>query len=186
MIVVHDARYLSSAFFPHQFPPPDMPEYAFIGRSNAGKSSFINMLVRRHNLVKTSKEPGKTISLNFFLINRSFRFVDLPGYGYARRSKAQQRQWRLTIESYLTTRKCLRLVFLLIDGRHGPQESDEQMREFLEYHRIPYRCVFTKIDKLTNSRRGILRHQYPHVILASVTERKGFEETWACIEQSLA
>ncbi len=185
MIPVVSAEFLASAFLPEQFVPDDLPEFAFAGRSNVGKSSLMNMLLGRRNLVKTSKTPGKTTTINFFLVNNAFRFVDLPGYGYAKRSKAQQMAWRRTIETYLTRRASLRLVFLLIDGRHGPQASDEQMAEFLAYHRVPYRCLFTKSDKLSRTEQGALRRAYPDAMLVSAVTGAGKEEVWQCIESLL-
>ncbi len=186
MIEVISATYLSSALLPEQFPPEDLPEFAFAGRSNVGKSSLMNMLLGRRNLVKTSKTPGKTTTINFFLVNGIMRFVDLPGYGYAKRPKDAQERWRLTIETYLTRRPCLRLVFLLMDGRHGPQPSDEQMASFLDYHRIPYRRIFTKGDKLSRNEQALLRHGESDAFLVSSISGMGKEEVWRCILESLS
>ncbi len=185
MIEVLSATYLSSAFLPEQFPPENLPEFAFAGRSNVGKSSLMNMVLGRRNLVKTSKTPGKTTTINFFLVNGTFRFVDLPGYGYAKRSKSAQEQWRRTIEDYLTRRSCLRLVFLLVDGRHGPQPSDEQMADFLDYHRVSYRWIFTKSDKISRNEQALLRRRRPDAVLVSSVNGMGREEVWSCIEPLL-
>ncbi len=185
MITVASAEYLSSALLPEQFPPENMPEFAFAGRSNVGKSSLMNMLLGRRDLVKTSKTPGKTTTINFFVVNGAFRFVDLPGYGYARRSKASQEQWRRVIELYLTRRPCLRTVFLLVDGRIGPQPSDEQMAAFLDYHRVPYRRIFTKGDKLSRNEQTLLRRRHAEALLVSSVSGMGKEEMWSCIEPLL-
>jgi len=185
MTDAYDARYLTSAALPAQFPPPDLPEYAFVGRSNVGKSSLMNMLLGRRDLVKTSKTPGKTVTINFFLVGDRMRFVDLPGYGYAKRSKAEQERWRRTIEAYLTGRPSLRLVFLLVDGRHGVQESDEVMAGFLRHHGVAYRTVLTKIDKLTRNEQAALRARHSDALPVSAVTKTGRDEVWACIERSL-
>ena len=136
----------SSAYF--ECPEPQLPEYAFIGRSNVGKSSLINYIVNKKKLAKVSVKPGKTKLINHFLIDRAWYLVDLPGYGWAKVSKAEKLKWKLMVDQYLKKRKNLFCVFLLIDARHEPQAID---REFMRWHRkkkIPFAIVFTKIDKL--------------------------------------
>lgn len=130
-------------------PAPDKPEYAFIGRSNVGKSSLINMLTRNARLAKTSASPGKTQLINHFLINDAFYIVDLPGYGYAKVSQTQRAQWEKMIENYLRTRENLMTVFVLIDSRHEPQRIDLAFLRKLGEWQVPFNVIFTKADKST-------------------------------------
>lgn len=129
-----------------------MPEYAFIGRSNVGKSSLINMLVQRKDLAKTSGKPGKTQLINHFLINENWYLVDLPGYGYAQVSKEKREKWELFIRKYLTTRSNLMCVMVLIDSRLAPQTIDLEFMEWLGENEIPFVIIFTKTDKLTSQK----------------------------------
>jgi GTP-binding protein len=129
-------------------PKPTMPEYAFIGRSNVGKSSLINMLCNRKELAHTSSNPGKTISMNYFLINDAWYLVDLPGYGYARRSKSLRKQWENTLTNYLNKRENLVNLFVLIDSRIPPQAADVNFINQIGEKGIPFSIVFTKTDKL--------------------------------------
>lgn len=128
-------------------PSPDMPEYAFIGRSNVGKSSLINMLTGRRKLAHVSGNPGKTQTINFFRINESWNLVDLPGYGFAKVSQNQRKQWKKMIEHYIRERKNLVTLFVLIDSRHQPQKSDLEFINQLGEWRIPFVLIFTKTDK---------------------------------------
>ena len=128
-----------------------LPEFLFCGRSNVGKSSFINGLCNRKNLAKTSSKPGKTITLNMFKINDKIVFVDVPGYGYAVRSKSQIEEFGKMIEEYITTRKELKLAFLLVDIRHAPTKDDVTMLEFLKYYHIKTVIIATKYDKITRN-----------------------------------
>ncbi|HEV7346760.1 ribosome biogenesis GTP-binding protein YihA/YsxC [Telluribacter sp.] len=132
-------------------PAPDLPEYAFIGRSNVGKSSLINMLTARKNLAKTSQQPGKTQLINHFLINGSWYLVDLPGYGYAKVSKVDRENWQQMIDNYLRNRPNLVCIFVLIDSRHDPQRVDLEFMEKLGQEELPFHIVFTKADKLKKS-----------------------------------
>ncbi len=144
---IHTAEFVISAPTVGKCPAADRPEYAFIGRSNVGKSSLINMLTGRKGLAKTSSMPGKTLLINHFLINESWYLVDLPGYGYARRSKAQQEELTRMIKSYVCERENLTCLFLLIDSRHKPQNIDLEFIRFLGENGIPFAIVFTKADK---------------------------------------
>ncbi len=133
-------------------PDVDAPEYAFIGRSNVGKSSLINMLVRRKALAKTSQTPGKTLLINHFSINDGeWYLVDLPGYGYAQRGKAQRDQLQKLIEGYVLDRRQLTNLFVLIDVRHEPQKIDMEFMDWLGEHGVPFSIIFTKADKLSNA-----------------------------------
>ena len=127
------------------------PEFLFCGRSNVGKSSFINGLCNRKNLARTSSKPGKTITLNMFEINEKLIFVDVPGYGYAIRSKVQIEQFGRMIEEYIKTRQELKLAFLLVDIRHAPTDDDKTMFEFLKYYGIKTVIIATKYDKITRN-----------------------------------
>ena len=142
----------SSAYF--ECPEPQLPEYAFIGRSNVGKSSLINYMVNKKKLAKVSVKPGKTKLINHFLIDRAWYLVDLPGYGWAKVSKAEKLKWKLMVDQYLKKRKNLYCVFLLIDARHEPQAIDREFMRWLGERKIPFAIVFTKIDKL-----GMIRLQ---------------------------
>ncbi|MBQ7884880.1 MAG: YihA family ribosome biogenesis GTP-binding protein [Clostridia bacterium] len=132
----------------------DGVEFAFVGRSNVGKSSFINSLVGQKKLSKISSMPGRTRMINYFLINKLFRFVDLPGYGYAKAGKQNKLIWANIMEDYLTTTSCLKRVFMLVDARIEPTELDLKMFKFLFYYGIPTTIVATKIDKLPKSKIG--------------------------------
>ena len=144
----HNADILLSATNKSHYPQDDIPEVALAGRSNVGKSSFINTMLNRKNLARTSGKPGKTQLLNFFNIDDKLRFVDVPGYGYARVSKKEREKWGKMIEEYLTTRENLRAVVSLVDLRHEPSADDVQMYEFLKYYEIPVILVATKADKI--------------------------------------
>ena len=136
-----------------QYPEDNRAEFLLVGRSNVGKSSFINSLIERKNFARTSSKPGKTQTLNFYQINKSFYLVDVPGYGYASVSKNQQKKFGLMIEEYLKTRQNLKHVFLLIDYRHKPTEDDILMYDFLKYYNLNITIVATKYDKVTKNGR---------------------------------
>ena len=136
-----------------QYPDEGRPEFLLVGRSNVGKSSFINTLINRKNFAHTSSKPGKTQTLNFYLINQSFNFVDVPGYGYAAVSHERQRKFGVMIEEYLKSRESLKCVFLLIDYRHKPTEDDCLMYEFLKYYNLKIKVVATKYDKVSKNNR---------------------------------
>ena len=145
---IHSAEFLLSASTTRQFPAATLPEIAFAGRSNVGKSSLINSLLNRKKLVKTSATPGKTQLINFFKVNDQFYFVDLPGYGYAKVPESVRRKWQNLVEAYLSERETLRNVVLIIDCRHNPTVQDRQLLEWLEYYQRPSLIVASKIDKL--------------------------------------
>lgn len=134
-----------------QYPTDNLPEFLMIGRSNVGKSSFINSIICRKNFARTSSKPGKTQTLNFYKINGSFYFVDVPGYGYAAVSNKKQIKFGMMIEEYLKSRPNLKHVFLLIDYRHRPTENDLLMYDFLKYYNLPVTIVATKYDKVKRS-----------------------------------
>ena len=145
---IRSAEFILSASSPWQFPSPTLPEIAFAGRSNVGKSTLINSLLNRKKLVKTSSTPGKTQLINFFRINDKFHFVDLPGYGFANVPETVRQQWQRLIEAYLHERESLRNVVLIIDSRHRATSQDRQIKEWLDYYDRPVLIVASKIDKL--------------------------------------
>ena len=144
---IKSAKYIISSPDYEKCPPPDKPEYAFIGRSNVGKSSLINMLCNNDKLAKTSSAPGKTQLLNHFIVNHEWYLVDLPGYGFAKVSQRSRRRWEQMIENYLRKRENLTMVFVLIDARHNPQKIDLEFLEQLKLWKTPFCLVFTKSDK---------------------------------------
>ncbi|SER34112.1 ribosome biogenesis GTP-binding protein YihA/YsxC [Pedobacter rhizosphaerae] len=146
-MVIKTANFICSNTQVSALPPAVMPEYAFIGRSNVGKSSLINMLVNKHGLAKTSQRPGKTQLINHFLINESWYIVDLPGYGYAKVSKTSREKWEKFIRAYITKRESLQCVFVLIDSRLEPQQIDLEFCYWLGEKQIPFSLIFTKADK---------------------------------------
>jgi len=137
-----------------QYPTDNKPEFLLVGRSNVGKSSFINTLVNRKNYARTSATPGKTQTINFYLVNEQFYLVDAPGYGYATLSKEKQKKFGLMMEDYLVNRTSLKQVFMLVDFRHKPTADDIAMYNYLKYYKIPVTIVATKTDKI-----GITQHQ---------------------------
>ena len=152
-MLVKSAEFNISAVKADGCPEENLGEVMFCGRSNVGKSSFINMLVNRKNLARTSSNPGKTQTLNFYLINNEFYFVDVPGYGYARVSKSVKATFGKMIEDYLINRGALKAVFLLVDFRHKPSEDDILMYEFLKYYNKKVIVIATKSDKVKNADR---------------------------------
>ena len=140
-----------SAVRKSQYPEDNKPEFLLVGRSNVGKSSFINTLINRKNFARTSSRPGKTQTLNFFKVNDSFYFVDVPGYGFAKVSKKLKNKFGMIIEDYLEVRENLKRVFMLVDFRHKPTEDDVLMYNFLAYYKIPVTIVATKADKVKKS-----------------------------------
>ena len=137
-----------------QYPVKELPEFLLVGRSNVGKSSFINALLSRKSLAHTSSRPGKTQTINFYLVNNNFYLVDVPGYGYAATDKKTQAKFGMMIEEYLEKREELKRVFLLIDFRHKPTEDDLLMYNFLKYYNLPVTVIATKADKVGNSKKN--------------------------------
>ena len=189
-INTHNADILLSAANKSNYPQDEIPEVALAGRSNVGKSSFINTLLNRKNLARTSGKPGKTQLLNFFNIDDKLRFVDVPGYGYARVSKKEREKWGRMIEEYLTSRENLKAVVSLVDFRHEPSADDVQMYEFLKYYEIPVILVATKADKIPrgkwNKHESIIKKKLDFdpadtfIVFSSVT-REGLEKSWDAI-----
>ena len=146
------AEFTKSAFNETHWTTDNLPEISFLGRSNVGKSSLINSLLQRKGLARTSNTPGRTQSINFFLINEKFYFVDLPGYGYARVSKTMRADWGVMAEEYLAKRRELVLSIQLVDSRHSPTELDKQLNEWLVFNQKPHIIVATKSDKLSTNK----------------------------------
>ena len=146
-MIIKSAEFICSNTRTDKLPPPVLPEYAFIGRSNVGKSSLINMLLQRKGLAKTSQTPGKTQLINHFRVNEDWYLVDLPGYGYARTSKVNRGEWERFIRYYLRNRESLQCVFVLIDSRVEPQKNDIDFCNWLGETGIPFLLIFTKADK---------------------------------------
>lgn len=183
-----------SAVSQAQYPATDYPEIALAGRSNVGKSSFINKMINRKNLARTSSKPGKTQTLNFYDIQHTFYFVDVPGYGYARVSKTEREKWGQMLEEYFTKRHTLRRVFLLMDFRHDPTQEDIQMKEFVDYYNIPYDVIATKIDKVPrgkwNKHESAFRKKLnlpkdKQIILFSAETGETVSSVWQIIEQAI-
>ena len=177
------------------FPEDNLPEVLFCGRSNVGKSSFINALVNRKALARTSSNPGKTQTVNFYLVNKTFYLVDVPGYGYARVSKSMKEQYGQMIEEYLTKRETLKRAFLLVDYRHEPTNDDVLMYQFLKHYDIKVCVIATKMDKLKNSELvknkkaiyAILNLREEDIFIATSSEtKKGILETLDLIEASIS
>lgn len=190
----HNASILLSAANKSHYPQDDLPEIALAGRSNVGKSSFINTILGRKSLARTSSKPGKTQLLNFFNVDDKLRLVDVPGYGYAKVSKAERARWRKMIEEYLTTRQNLRAVVSLVDFRHEPSQDDIQMYEFLKYYEIPVIIVATKADKVLRGRwnkhesmvkKSLNFDRTDAFIIFSSVERIGIDESWDTILEYL-
>ncbi len=148
-MIINTARFVISSPTVDKCPSENMHEYAFIGRSNVGKSSLINMLTGKKNLAMTSSTPGKTMLINHFLVNESWYIVDLPGYGFARRSKDDRAKLEKMIKGYIAGRSQMTNLFVLIDSRHKPQKIDLEFMEWLGENGVPFSIVFTKLDKLT-------------------------------------
>ena len=153
-MIIRDAKYVTSGTTNEHFPKDNLPEILLSGRSNVGKSSFINSVLNRKNIAHISGKPGKTRALNFYLINESFYFVDVPGYGYAKVSKKDRASFGEMIENYLITRDQLRIVIQLVDFRHKPSQDDVSMNNFFRNYDIPCIVVGTKVDKVPKTKRG--------------------------------
>ncbi len=189
---IRSAEFVVSNSDVRKCPDVRKPEYAFIGRSNVGKSSLINMLVERKGLAKTSSMPGKTLLINHFLINNDWYLVDLPGYGFAQRGKESREQLRRIIEDYVLEREQMTCLFVLVDGRHKPQKIDMEFMEWLGECEVPFAIVFTKMDKLGKTagaqnveayKQEMLQtwEELPPVFVTSSETRLGREELLAYI-----
>jgi GTP-binding protein len=185
-----EAYYLGGAASPGQFPPQGLPEIAFLGRSNVGKSSLINRLLDAKGLAFTSSKPGCTKLIHFYKVEEKMLFVDLPGYGYARVSKVILQSWKRLIESYLEERSSLTLLVLLLDARRGWMEKDLELKQWLEFHNRRHLVVATKVDKLNQSERnrGLveIRKRCPDVppVPFSAVTGQGVREIWQAITKT--
>ena len=176
-----------------QYPTDNLKEFLLVGRSNVGKSSFINTLIERKNFARTSSKPGKTQTLNFYLVNESFYLVDVPGYGYASVAKDKQKKFGLMIEEYLKTRTNLSHVFMLVDYRHKPTEDDILMYEFLKYYNLDITIIATKYDKVSKNKKekqtklikDTLKCNDDELITFSTITKKGRNEVLDIIEKKI-
>lgn len=191
---VTKAEIVISAVAEAQYPDDNLPEIVLLGRSNVGKSTFVNTLIERRSLARTSSQPGKTQTMNFYRINDVFYFVDMPGYGYAKASKTEREKWGKMIEKYLRNRENAVLIFQLIDSRHEPSEDDLLMYEWLIYYDLKPVIIGTKADKLskTNQKKAESRiakslnlKKSDELILFSAETKLGKDEVWECIHNVL-
>lgn len=188
---VTSSEIVISAVKPEQYPETDLPEFALAGRSNVGKSSFINKLLNRKGLARISSKPGKTQTLNFYLINEMLHFVDVPGYGYAKVSKTERAAWGKMIETYFTTREQLKACALIVDLRHPPTVDDCMMYEFLKHYEIPCMVVATKADKIPKgkwqkhlkvTRETLDLDSNDQIVIFSSETGEGKDKAWAVLE----
>lgn len=191
---VNNVELVISAVRPEQYPETDLPEYALAGRSNVGKSSFINTMIRRKSMARISQKPGKTQTLNFYKIEEALFFVDVPGYGFAKVSKTEREKWGVMIETYITSREQLRGVIQIVDLRHKPTEDDRMMYEFLKYYDIPVIVVATKADKIPRSKwqknAKIVRETLDFdpddkFVFFSSETKMGKDEAWQFIKEGM-
>ena len=191
---IKTAEIVMSAVAPKQYPEGEMPEIALVGRSNVGKSSAINIILGRKKLARTSQNPGKTRTINFYLINEEFHLVDLPGYGYAKVSKTSRAEWGKMMETYLSTRENLREVVLLVDIRHEPSNNDVLMYEWLRHFGYGTIVMATKKDKISKSKLqkhvNIIRTKLKMnaediVIPVSSLKKEGIEKVWEAFTEKM-
>ena len=193
MMKINSVKQPVTAVRKSQYPEDNKPEFLLVGRSNVGKSSFINTLINRKNFARTSSTPGKTRTLNFYLINDEFYLVDVPGYGYAKVNKQLKNKFGIIIEDYLEGRDNLRHVFMLVDFRHKPTNDDIMMYEFLKYYNIPLSVIATKLDKVKPSQvdknkkiiLDTLKIEENDLILFSATKKIGRDEVLKRLENML-
>jgi GTP-binding protein len=191
---INNVELLISAVRPAQYPEGDLPEFALAGRSNVGKSSFINKMIGRKSMARISSKPGKTQTLNFYKLEEDLLFVDVPGYGYAKVSKTERAAWGKMIETYFTSRDVLKAVVLLVDLRHPPTADDCMMYDFLKHYNIPCIVVATKADKIPKGKwdkhKKIVKEELqmekgdPLVVFSSETGL-GYDTAWAEIESRM-
>lgn len=192
-MIIKSAKFVKSAAKSSQYPPAVLPEIAFSGRSNVGKSSLINILVNRKHLVKTSSTPGRTQLINFFVINETFSFVDLPGYGYARVPKSIKKNWGPMIETYFSTRETLKGVVFIMDIRRMPDQKELNLIDWFNYFNIYSILILTKADKLSKTKQinqhlsiaKALSVDKKELILFSAKSRQGKDAIWHVIEKLL-
>ncbi len=189
-MIIKSSEFITGAVEPKQFPDDNIPEIAFAGRSNVGKSSLINNLLNRKALARIGNTPGKTREINFFLINESFRFVDLPGFGYAKVSKKEKERWRRYIEAYLCSKRNIKAIVHVVDARHPGLENDLIMADFLNNTGLLSCIVANKIDKLKKneiikSSREIVEIFGKDPILYSTLKNQGKAELWKTLERWL-
>jgi len=191
---VHNVEMVISAVRPEQYPEDGLPEFALAGRSNVGKSSFINRMIGRKALARISSKPGKTQTLNFYKIEEQLFFVDVPGYGYAKVSKTEREAWGKMIERYITARSVLRAVVLIVDLRHPPTTDDCMMYDFLKHYNIPCIVIATKADKIPKGKwdqhKKVVKQKLDmdasdSLIVFSSEKGLGFEEAWEVIERMM-
>ena len=189
---VTNAEIVISAVSKKQYPGDRLPEIALAGRSNVGKSSFINKMINRKSLARTSSKPGKTQTLNFYKINEVFYFVDVPGYGYAKVSKKEREAWGRMMEEYFAERENLKAAVLVVDIRHDPTADDLQMYDFLKFYQLPVLVIATKLDKVAKNKR--VRHlkraaqvlnleEEDAIIPFSAETAEGKDQAWKMIEK---
>ncbi|MFC4711848.1 ribosome biogenesis GTP-binding protein YihA/YsxC [Planococcus dechangensis] len=192
---VHNVELVISAVRPAQYPETELPEFALAGRSNVGKSSFINKLIGRKSMARISSKPGKTQTLNFYKIEEQLFFVDVPGYGYAKVSKTEREAWGKMIETYITSREQLRAVIQIVDLRHPPSKDDQMMYDFMKHYNIPCIIIATKADKIPKGKwdkhKKIVRETLdmekgdPLIVFSSETGL-GKDEAWKQIEKRMS
>ena len=190
-MIIKSAEFIKSAVKPSQYPAEELPEIAFVGRSNVGKSSLINTLVNRKRLVKTSSTPGRTQLINFFNINKAFTFVDLPGYGYAKVPESVKKTWGPMVETYLSKRKTLKGVVLIMDIRRSPGLQELNFIDWLNYYFIQSIFILTKTDKISKTKQikqhnliaKILSVDNKNLILFSTKSRLGKDAVWDSIKR---
>jgi GTP-binding protein len=188
---VVSAEFIKSATLPSQYPEGTLPEVAFVGRSNVGKSSLINTMTRRKNLARTSNTPGCTRLINFFKVNNQISLADLPGYGYAKVPEASRKEWGPMIETYFKQRKSLKSVILILDVRRYPSEKDIDLIHWLRYYKIISMIVLTKTDKVSRNQAKVRQHQIKELlgltmdpILFSARTGEGKDAIWGAIQNS--
>ncbi len=191
---VNSAEIVMSAVSAEQYPNNNLPEIALAGRSNVGKSSFINQMINRKGLARTSSKPGKTRTINFYLINDAFYFVDVPGYGFAKVSAEERNKWAEMMEEYFETRMSLKLAILVVDARHKPTKEDIQMFDYLKYNELDVLIIATKVDKLKKNEKNKRKNEYQsyfnmreedRIVFFSSETSEGKTKAWSIIDSYL-